>query len=828
MYRHIGLALFLFGSVSFAQQPALEQAGGARERVPVHLVQIDVSSPAQARELLALDLDLVEGLTAEGEFQAVADDTDVERIAKAGFSPRVVQRDLEAFYAARLASPASAPILGAFGGWLVPPFAQGSMGGYYTLAQLQSVLDQMRAAYPSQLGPRTNFGSTVEGRPMQWLRLSDNPLLDESEPEVRIDALHHAREPEGMQATLWFMLWLLESYATDPLAKYLVDNREMYFVPCVNPDGYAYNQQTSPGGGGMWRKNRRNNGGGVFGVDLNRNYNWKWGFDNSGSSPDPSSETYRGPSPASEPEIQAMQAFLAARQFQTTLSVHTYSNLWMSPYGYDTILPANNALYNELSGLMTQVSGYVFGPIWQVLYTANGSTVDYDHDVRGSLAWTPEIGSENDGFWPLQNRIIPLAEENLVGMQRVALAAGAWVRQVSLAISEVGNGDTFYSPGERMRAVLTVKNSGRLATGSSVALHLVSSSPFAVVTVPTVNLGVLAPGAQTSNLAAPLELEVAAGTPGGTLIPFRVQFIYEGFAQESEGSIVVGQPRLVLVDDAESNWGWSLGAPGDTASGGLWTRGNPIGTNSGGQPANPEDDASAAPGVQCFVTGNAGGSAGNDDVDNGFTTLLSPVFDLSHVGSAQLSYSRWYADLSVTDDPFVISISNNGGSTWVDLEQLANTQNSWIAPTFDIAAILPQTDTMRLRFRAVDQPNNSVVEAAVDEIRVRSFASQPRLLVYGTPALGGNVLVNVTGPAGAHYALHGTLTDPASVGSGSPHVGTPLSRTLLGGTLGADGSARKVLTLPASPLYAGRKLFFRAGVSGSGGGYTNWDEVQLP
>src|SRR5262245_13539570 len=152
------------------------------------------------------------------------------------------------------------------------------MGGYYTLNELQSVLDQIRAAYPAIVTAKTSLGSSVEGRPLWMVKVSDNPASDEAEPEARFDALHHAREPESMQASLWFLLWLVESYGSDPLATYLVDHRELFFVPCVNPDGYVYNQSTDPGGGGLWRKNRRNLGGGDFGVDLNRNYTYQWGY----------------------------------------------------------------------------------------------------------------------------------------------------------------------------------------------------------------------------------------------------------------------------------------------------------------------------------------------------------------------------------------------------------------------------------------------------------------------------------------------------------------------------------------------------------------------
>ena len=192
-------------------------------------------------------------------------------------------------------------------------------------AEVVSVLDQIHAAYPALTTAKFSIGTSIQGRTLWAIKVSDDPDVDEGEPEVRIDALHHAREPESMQASLWFLLSLLEDYGTDPLATYLVNERELFFVPVVNPDGYVYNQTTNPGGGGLWRKNRRNNGGGVFGVDLNRNYPEKWGWDNTGSSPNASSETYRGPAPASEPEVVAILSFLAGRSFRTAISVHTYS-----------------------------------------------------------------------------------------------------------------------------------------------------------------------------------------------------------------------------------------------------------------------------------------------------------------------------------------------------------------------------------------------------------------------------------------------------------------------------------------------------------------------
>jgi len=179
--------------------------------------------------------------------------------------------------------------------------------------------------------------------------LSDNPDVDESEPEVLYNGVHHAREPLSMMNQLYYMWYLLENYSSDPDIKNIVDNLEMYFIPVVNPDGYIYNQTTNPNGGGMWRKNRRNNGDGSMGVDLNRNYSYNWGYDNIGSSGNSGSDVYRGPSPFSEPESRIMREFTYEREFINVFNNHSYSNLLLHPWGYTLNDCPDEELFDEIS-----------------------------------------------------------------------------------------------------------------------------------------------------------------------------------------------------------------------------------------------------------------------------------------------------------------------------------------------------------------------------------------------------------------------------------------------------------------------------------------------
>ena len=180
-------------------------------------------------------------------------------------------------------------------------FPLGSMQGNYTWDELNSRFSQLKDLYPDIISDKLIIGQSVEGNDIWAFKLSDNPELDEDEPEVLFTGLTHAREPLSMMNLFYFVQNICETYSegVDKEAIYLVEERELWFVPVVNPDGYIYNETIAPNGGGMHRKNRKNTdcgSGTERGVDLNRNFSYNWGDDNTGSSPDPCYATYRGPS----------------------------------------------------------------------------------------------------------------------------------------------------------------------------------------------------------------------------------------------------------------------------------------------------------------------------------------------------------------------------------------------------------------------------------------------------------------------------------------------------------------------------------------------------
>jgi hypothetical protein len=191
---------------------------------------------------------------------------------------------------------------------------------------------------------------------------------------------------------------------------------------------------------------------------------------------------------------------------------------------------------------------------------------------------------------------------------------------------------------------------------------------------------------------------------------------------ESEDCNDDGRPDECDVSlDLETDEGWIVGAPDDTATTGIWERVDPVGTA-----AQPENDHTPD-GTQAYVTGQGspGGSIGENDVDGGKTTLVSPALELAALEEPQVGYWRWYSNdqgSSPNADVFTVDVSNDDGSTWTRVETVGpsgpGTSGGWIYHSFRVADFVTPTDQVRLRFIAEDAPEGSIVEAAVDDVTV--------------------------------------------------------------------------------------------------------------
>ncbi len=339
-------------------------------------------------------------------------------------------------------------------------FVEGSMGGYFTYVEMREQLNNMRALYPTLIRPVVPISDflTHEGRPIFKTIITGPPLASGAAKEqVLFTSLTHAREPMSMMQNIYFMYYLLENYTTDPTIKYLVDNYEMHFIPCLNPDGYLYNESLYEydeafdfHSFGFWRKNKRdNNGDGFFseqfdGVDLNRNFSYNFGINEIGSSSDPGSAVYRGTSAFSEPETQALKWYCEQHNFKIAFNNHSYSNLLIFPWGYDAIETTDHHKFCTLAEVMTSENQYIPGLGEEILgYGVNGVSDDWMYGERNILAFTPEVGHPADGFYPPEEQIIPLCKLTLKQNLSVIKALGPYGQVVEndnkYLVDSIGN-----------------------------------------------------------------------------------------------------------------------------------------------------------------------------------------------------------------------------------------------------------------------------------------------------------------------------------------------------------------------------------------------------
>ena len=322
--------------------------------------------------------------------------------------------------------------------------AEPYQGEYHSLEEIQEELERIHANYPNitalyNLSHYYDTPLTHKGRALYALKISDNPEKEEEdEVDVLIVGATHGREWISYEVPLYFIHSILENYTSSTTdggeendtteylnrAHYLINNREIWVIPVVNPDGVHKSLQRNDRQNNWtgWRKNLRdNNQNGKEdyrddGVDLNRNYGYKWGYDDQGSSPDPSSQTYRGPAPWSEAETQMIRALVEDEKhdFKTALTYHSYGEMILYPYGYQPLDPEHFDQYLTIAREMAYWNGYRYGNYKSgLIYKTNGDMIDYLYGEHKIISYTIELGSDRDRFIPDESRIVPISKENL-------------------------------------------------------------------------------------------------------------------------------------------------------------------------------------------------------------------------------------------------------------------------------------------------------------------------------------------------------------------------------------------------------------------------------
>ena len=289
--------------------------------------------------------------------------------------------------------------------------------GFHTYAEMTAYVKTVADAH-SAIVHRFSIGQSYQGRQLWAVKVSDNVNVDENEPEVLFDGLHHAREHMSLEMTLQIYNWLVNGYGKDSEVTRLVNSREIWIVFSVNPDGAEYD--IANGKYHLWRKNRQPTPRPPYvGTDLNRNYDYHWGCC-AGSSTNPANLMYRGPRPFSAPETRAMRDFINSRvvngrqQIRVAITFHTSGRLVMWPYGYTyaNIPPDMTSLdqktYVAMGKSMASRNGYKPEQASD-LYISSGTTRDWEYGVHRIFAFTFEL---TVGWYPDDSSIGPETRRN--------------------------------------------------------------------------------------------------------------------------------------------------------------------------------------------------------------------------------------------------------------------------------------------------------------------------------------------------------------------------------------------------------------------------------
>ncbi|MFG2085319.1 M14 family metallopeptidase [Spirillospora sp. NPDC048824] len=278
---------------------------------------------------------------------------------------------------------------------------------YHTFAEMRQEVDSVVAAHP-QIARRFVAGTSYQGRDIVGVKISDNVAADENEPEVLIIANIHARERLTAEQALDYIGQLTDNYGTDGRITDLVNEREIWIMPMVNPDGQVYDMTSDTSSGRWWRKNRQPNSRSV-GTDLNRNFAYRWGCCG-GSSGNGSSQTYRGTGPESAPETEVLADFVRSRvvggkqQIGMFLDIHSEAELVLWPFGYtyDNTVPGSmsadeEAAHRTIGRELAGTNGFVPQQSSD-LYITDGTTIDWTWGEYRIFSYTFELGGGS--FYP--------------------------------------------------------------------------------------------------------------------------------------------------------------------------------------------------------------------------------------------------------------------------------------------------------------------------------------------------------------------------------------------------------------------------------------------
>ncbi|WP_179345844.1 M14 family zinc carboxypeptidase [Winogradskyella ursingii] len=522
--------------------------------------------------------------------------------------------------------------------------------------------------------PNIETGKTFWDPETIWyVRITGNQsnTAENTKPQMLFTSMIHSREVSALMNNIYFMWYIIENYNTDPAIKELVDNNELYFVPVVNPDGLRWNEHIDAvadnqvdDGGRFQRKNLRPNTGGTGntsdtrGVDLNRNFDYYWGYNDIGSSPignnNGASGTYRGPSPESEPETQIMVDFIMSRNFKSAVWNHSFANSVPHPYGGE---PDDNTgredEYYRWHEEMTRYNRYLYGAT--IFYESNGLPDDWMMggiaDLNGStgsgqgiIATTPEHGGQ--GFWPTPSTIIPIAQQSMRISLATAYYGGKYAKLHDLTQTSINSTTTNLDFG--------IERIGQTQSGFTVTVTPISSN-IVSITSPSTQTGI--PIQTTTNpsfrnqrnVTATLELDPS--TSANEKIEYNVKLSNDDGVIYEANYEKYYQPTVLFSHnpDTDGLTGWS---------------------QSGGWATTTSDAYSGSTSI----------NTGTYSTNANKTLTTTNSFDFSNSAEVAIQfYSKW--DIERNYDFVEVLASPDGGSNWISLKGNYTKPNATSATT---------------------------------------------------------------------------------------------------------------------------------------------------
>ena len=657
----------------------------------------------------------------------------------------------------------------------------GGPTGYPDLAAVNQQMNDAAAAFPAicevvNLNQLVGVPQTFEGRDIFAVKISDNVGVDENEPQSLVVSCHHAREIVTPVIALKAIENLTTQYGIDPTITDLVNSTEIWVVPVWNPDGY--NEVFV--GNNLWRKNRRVFPGGV-GVDLNRNYPQGW--DNAcGGSTSVTSDTYRGPVAASEPETQLMIALCLERRFSRIVDFHSFGSETLWSYACPSH-PFDDFLQEEAAALSTAAgySGDERPP------SADGESYEWQLAQTGAHAFLMETHTEFQpdfasaqaeaaqvfgGILEILTRPVSVSGQVTDSVTGLPVEASITLLGVSFSAGETnGSGGPFghyhqtlpagtyqleFAADDYGTQTHTVNVSASSAQVLDVAL-VPDAPPLVAYDFPNGLPSFVAPAGtlidvmitelQAGGLVAGTEMfhyDAGAGVVssslaalGGDLYQASIPALDCGVAlgfwfsvEDSAGNTItspVGAPANAYAATVASGTGIVFEDNFEMFQGWLATNaGATAGNWQRGVPVNdpswpndPETDGDGS--GQCYLTQN---TTGNSDVDNGAVRLTSAVLDFSG-GGISIDY-LYFSRLSDTSgaDALVLEISSNGDAgPWTEVAR-HDTDGGLLWRSHSVSqadldsAGIAFTSTMKLRFTMNDANPQSIVEGGIDGLVV--------------------------------------------------------------------------------------------------------------